>query len=1449
MQTVKKKRIKTAKKPKHHDIVDMTETKDETNTITNQQTFIEHTVASETHVQTIKTVPLENAPEYIESFLFEENTLPMETETGPKSIEILALFHASSTQTASVLEKETRINSKESPTQKCHVNISESTPLVVSEIEKTESVEPKKSIKIVTPIQVSSTLITSNAALSDIVVPFDNLNAFESETMPVQSIAESSSIPFESTTIYEQVASQKETILNKVYAPNLKQAHQSVSAQIPIEIQEIAAGESETAMLDKYEVIPQLATCSLISNTALNTEEIHSQNLSTKFYPETFIATEEATPKYVEQFPYYTQEICSSEIGNPLKLQSIFDKKQAHINFASLHAITTEQTNISESEIISSHEIPTDLMAIAKDTVDLHREIETGFSQTIDTVQPNEPIQYTMKRASISVEEMGGKLVETVNVLQSEKPLELMKPSVEQEAIPKYTPQEVFTISETLLQDSNSEFVAAKPNLAQATKSHELHKTAEQYGEVLIFEASNEYSQKPTDEAFIAKIDFELQKSLIQEANYMHDSEQAFETKLITNIPHYSHESKLNSPLVILDEQVHEMNADLSTEPTIKAEAVLKQEFYKTYQQQAEHIFDTASDYQSNEKILPFNAEINFELQKSSISQSVLAHDSEKVFETKLETNEPRYSFESNVKNPITISEAYAQERDIEFLTKPTPSISVTTKQELFKAPESSKNQLLETVDLYEFKDKKAETSAQVNFEWQKSMTSETVVTHDLEETFETKKQQIQPHYTLTPDIKSSISVCETQIIDSETSLGVKPSDSKHLHVIDSPKQFSYISTVSETLPYDTAELMPTSTEKSVLAKQQPFIHHEIAVELPTVSETLNQLETPKLDKEKMASLSFTHKNALKVTLKESSEALDDFKTIVQKEQYPNSCRETLPAQSIFVHETEILEHSSRFDGDSVNTATAIISTTKHETPHIDINWPMDTLQEFKCEAIVCDQELNQKFVESTAIQTFTVNTAETFEEFEKRPELQVKPKVLVNELRGLVTENIVSQEHADQSQFEMNKETVKGHFIDDIEEQHRCEQLQPSTFESTSSLQSFSGNNLAQSTKNVSHTLTTAKVEEVIASSYATIFEHEQINQQFGRITQDVSTVVGQSVQDVLLESEHRLTENVKDKQAYPIRSIEGLSSYVTNEIETMEREKTISAKDANELLKAKITTEQCLPIADNSINTVFADVEHGISEIQEQPLRMAISKIDKLFEQNVKDIFVHESTSDLIKIETKSSTAKQVIEYEKSVQIERMSVLEKEEQLEPTSSEEKKCETNLQETLKIATSEISQTIEQTNKQPAHKPNSKTAIEIASEIDQATTFESVYLQEQKDLNQSAQMISELPTHGVNVFEQVPLFKEIIFDEKRTNKLFAKPFEMTQEKTELNTANKDSIINTHVNIKTNEKADNFTNKKITKRKIESVQTVEITEGKCCKIVTDFQMISLQQMQI
>ncbi|XP_055315002.1 titin-like, partial [Sitodiplosis mosellana] len=1432
LQTVKKKKIKTDKKHKRHqiDIDHTSETLDETITkssIISEQSYIEHKVTSETHEQTIKSASLEVAPENTDTFVFDEKTLPMATDTGPKPIEILPIFHASNIQAASVIESETFIHLTDSPTQKCLVNISERTPLVISEIDETETVSTKEQEKTVPLHQLSSTLITSSAAISDQVIPSDNVNVFESKAMPATIVAESSRVLHESKTIFEQVATIKEDSLPNTYAPIPKQATKSISLQSSIEIQEVDAGESEKAILDKYEPAIQIATCSLISNTALSTQETLVENVSTKFYPETFIATEEAVPKYVEQIPYRTQEICTAEAENALDVQGMPTKKQAHLEFTNLQAIKIEQNDISESETVSTHTISADLLATAKDTFDLHKEMQTGFIQPIDSIVPREPMAFSTKRASLSVDEMDSKLVETVNVLHSEKPFDIIKPTMEQEASPSCVSQESVAVSETIVQESDSEFFPIALNLAKASKTHEVFKIAEQSDEQTLH-ATGDYHRKKVNETFNAQVNFELQKSVVREAIVTNDSEEAFETKLHTTLPHYSFDSKMNSPIVVSEVQTQEDSAQLSIEPTVQGEATTSQELYKTYEQQDEQVLDTTSEYRGDKKSVASNAQINFELQKSTIGKTVLAHDLEQIFDTKLKTNEPHYSFESNLKSPILVSENQIHESSIKFSTKPVVSTTAMTIQELCKAPESSENQTLESTNDFQRKDKLQESTAQINFELQTSMIRETIIAQESEKKFEKITHGIHPKYSLAPTINNSIVVSETQTIDSEKLLGTKPSETQqHLNIVDSPKHLSHVGSVSETILYDSPEIICTTLEQQVSAKEEHILHHEIKVEISTASETLDRLDQTKMRDEKKATASIMKKNALNVTVEESVESLDKLNVAVPKELVPNFKADMLPASSIVVDETKALEQTFSLDMDSLKTASAIVTTTLHNVAHIDENWPMEMLDDFKRSAIAAGQRPNQSIVESSAVETSTIISSDSLEEFEEKLEKPIQPKISLNEQNKLVIENIISQEMVEQSKFTLTQDVAQGHIVENVEEQRRCAYLQQNTFESTVPLQLKNVEQTVSITGNVSAALTTANVEEIQTISFGKTFEEMKPDQQHGKEVQETFNVIGQTVQNIPLESEENLTIDSKTKAEYPTKSIERMSFYATGAIELLEKEGEMVTKAQKISQVAKTTTEHSLAVASTSVDTALTNVHSQEATILEKPIRSAISTVERPFEGiNREDILIHEMLSDVTIEKARTSVAKPTLEYKKSLQIEGIGPFDKEGKLERKETEEKICDQKLEDHLKSAVFEIVQPVEDIGKQPNYVMQTVKANELASEMNQSITFESVYLQEHTHSNESAQVINKVPTHAVKVIEQIPLYKDTNFEENKTEKLLIKPLVATQETTELKSAHKETEINTIVDIKTNKKAGKITNKRGTKKTIRKTEPSE-----------------------
>lgn len=611
MQTVsKKKKTKTTKKHKRHQIDQKADTFDEqiTKTSVNEQSFIEHkttaTTTSETHEQITheQTVSLETAHEHAETFVFDQKTIPMETENSPKPIEILPLFHATNTQAVCIVENETQIHAQDSQKQKCSINISECNPIVVSEIEQIETIGPSEPNRVEASVHLPSTIITSLATINDQVIACDNFDTFEAKLLPDKVVAEPGSVPHLSKTIYEHVVQQKTDILPEMHAQDLKQAHEIFSPQIPIEIQEANFGETEINIMDKTNPTTQTAMCTIVSNTSLNMHETVAQSTSMKFYPETFIATEQATTKYVEQFGYQTQEICTSETEKMLDLPAIPGEKQAHVEFSKLQAITMEQTETIENETVSSYSYAADITATAKDTFDLHKEMQTSLVQAIDSVEPSESMTFSTKKASFLVEEMGSNVVETVNVFHSEKPLTIEKAIAEPEITPSYTTQEGFNVSEVFVQESDIDFSSVPQALATASETHELYKIIQQSDEQT-FDVIDEYRQKQIEQTFNAQINFELQKSTLNETVIAHemtekshdttiqgmqpkyyltddinksiivsemqiiDSEQTFETNQQQNQPKYDVIESVNKSIVVSETQINDSETSLDIHP------------------------------------------------------------------------------------------------------------------------------------------------------------------------------------------------------------------------------------------------------------------------------------------------------------------------------------------------------------------------------------------------------------------------------------------------------------------------------------------------------------------------------------------------------------------------------------------------------------------------------------------------------------------------------------------------------------------------------------------------------------------------------------------------------------------------------------------------------------------------------------------------------------------
>lgn len=1390
MQTAKKKKIKITKKQKHHQIQHTTETFDE-------QAFLEHKVASETHKQNIKTVSLGVAPEYIELFMSDEKSLPMETCIGPKPFEIQSLFHASNTKAVSITESGICIHLKDSPTQKCLVNITESTPIMVTEVDNTETVGTREPYNITPLHELSSTLVTRSASVSDQVIPCDNVNVFY------------------------------------ISVPNLKQATESIRAQSPIQI-DFDVGESRNNIHNKYEPKTRAALCRIISNTALNSQE----NSPVKFYPETFIATEEAVQKYDEKISYQTQEICTSEIGNAAEFQGIPKEKQARLEFNSLQAITMEQADINESDTQAS----VDLIATAKDTFDVHKETHTGFSQPIETVHSYQRMHFPTKQASSSVDEMDGKFIEVVNVSQSEEPLDVNEQPLEREPRSSYISRKCFSVSEILVQENDTELLIPSHVLAGTSKSQQVQNIIEKSSEHS-FDAISDHKRIEKGEALNVQNNFELQKSIIRETAVSYESEQAFDTKLQTNQPHYSLDSKLKDSLLISEVQLH--NVQLTTEPTIQAEAMQTKVLCRTYEQQDEQFFYGTHEYDSDAQ-MALSAHIDFELQKSTIGETVIAQDSEQVFETKMIAKQPHYKTERNLKHSIVISETQVQQNNAKFSPGIIEMAMATVVQEPHEAPDFSEDQMLETVNEYIKREKLYESSAHVDFELQKSMISETTLVQDTEKAFETSMREMKSQYKFTPNVSNAIVVSETQLIDSETLFDAKSRKVQHLTISDAPKQFSPVGCISESVLYDSTEAIPYILQE-FSAKKEPILHHEVTVDMPTVSECLDRLEVTKLDEKQTAASCMSKNKALNV-IEQSSESSEKFNVSVDERQFPKLKTDSFSVNALVVDDTKTSEHLTKLDTDLMKEATAVISRKHHNIPHIDEKFIME-IPANSIKTSATRHRLSHQFVQSSAVETSENITCDSFKELRESQPKPMKSKVLLNEQKGIVTEDIIPQENAIRNKFTLNQKTEQLKISRNFEQHKRCEKFQENTFENISSFQIVPNERVASIIKTISHALPTARIEEVQAILFSETFEDEKPSEQLGKIVHNQFNVVFQSLLNIPIECDGRLFTEPKTRGDFPKASIDGLSFYGTSEIALPEKEAEIIPEAYEESQLVKEATEHTLPVANVSFYTALADVKANNKKHEEIQMKNAVSKFESLLEGiNIENMLVHEMSSDVVNEEPKTKKAKSVLECKESEQVENIPTLDKKKNFERTITEQKECDQKFERHLKSAVSEIIKPIEQTSKQAVHESQIIKSKEVSSKINEGFTLESVYLKEEADLYSSAQIIiDKMPANSINVNDQIPLYKETKFDDEKMDKKLTKLLVKTQQTSEINIATKQNEINTHVNIKTNKKADKNTNMKITKKLVERTYSDHI--GGKWKICIKISIFPLQEPRI
>lgn len=1296
--TIKKKKIKITKKHKRqneqlieHEI-DTTSTATTAKTSTtsetistsiankaSEQTIIEHKRANE-FVEQIKEMPLDVAPEHIEIVTFEEKAQSIDTEQIPKSIEILPIYHATNIKQVDASENEIQLHSTnvQTQTQICSIKLNECIPLYITDTNQTESTEIRQMHEMPKPNVVSSTFIVNASMVGSEIIPMDNLNSFEIVAQSEQKTAESSCVPFESKMVSESFVNMKEDILLTDQMQMAKIANESYDTQHQINVENINVCESIVNLNDIYEPKIVSAECEIMSSASLNVQETISQNTPIKFYPETFIAIEEASPKYVEQSPYQTEIVCTVEAEDSLNVNKIPDVKQANVDFSKRQAYSVEQIDTKDSEIPSDYSIPLSLRAIAKDSLTFHTELHSNVSQALDTSAPTQPLEYKMQNAVLSIEDFESNVTESINVFQSEESFDIKQSSIKQEANIELSMHETLSVTEIQANEHDIDLVIEPTHFVKANKSEEPHKINDSSYE-LLFDTIDVYEKKSKDE-------------------------------------------------------------------------------------------------------LVRKAQIDFELQKSTIDEITLTHESEQTFDKKPEGHTPKYIIDTTVNSPIVIHDAYIEESDTKFIEKPLVSAKAQKMHEPYHTFDSNNEQLFDTTDEYFVQSRAQQTKAHLTMESQKSMITEIMQAHESESAFQTKSHVILPLYTLNLDANNSINVSEAEINVSENALEPFEKNEKYLLISETPQSLMRLGTVSETIPCDSTEFLESNLDKGVKANYKSEVVHEISIDMHNIAESLDQLIEGSKTQGKIAIPNINLLNALQVSIDNATDTYDETESKIQAERFAKINKNVPTTHSIEINEVKPLESSTEMHDQKMPTESfaSVIPNSYNEANTSEV-WPLENTQNFYETPVITDHITKQNFIEKTALQISNEMASDALNDFTPAVVKEVDSKCSIVEMKGLTQETVLVHEQTESSSIQsFDSMFIKTASKMDIDVQHRCEQFESNTFETSVKLETPTIQKLT-STSELAEMLTLPNISEIQVNQSEGIVEDFASERRHANYNQEAFNVIGQSIEHIMLDSECELRTEPNERMKQPNMKVVEMISYNTNVENILEKENQNIEQSFVETGETKETQSHFFGVADVMENTTLFGVRPELITVANR--RYAENKYESCLESIVSGETV---AQEMVKFDQnpkmQSHTATETFDHNKMISVESIEILEKEKPFVEPKIIGKQCDQTIENYLRAPITEMLQPLEHTKPQPIVKNElNVTANQISEQIDQNITYETVSLVDESISERFAKQTTDKTVNAIEMMEQYPLQKETILQEKKTNKLLTKTDTKTQE--------------------------------------------------------------------
>lgn len=812
------------------------------------------------------------------------------------------------------------------------------------------------------------------------------------------------------------------------------------------------------------------------------------------------------------------------------------------------------------------------------------------------------------------------------------------------------------------------------------------------------------------------------------------------------------------------------------------------------------------------------SATVSFEEVNTNVTEITNTFQSEKPLKEIKPVTEKPTNVDILLNESYVVSQAQIQESDRKFVVEPLSTMQAAQSVEPHMALAHQHQQLLDTIADGHRKEIEQQHTAKIEFEVQKTAVGHSVLVHDSEQVFETYSPSKQPHYTRDTNVNSSITVVSPNIIDSAKPFYPLEEDKHTIPVVDIPQNTMHLGTVQETISYDSAENIRDFDAKGVVAKREPTLSHEMTVEVCTPSENIDDFKQQHLDEAKQALPNITAQSAIEVSTGVAEETLEKLETKMDKGKIANVKSDIFYDNSINTYEVETMESAAKFDTEtSLKEATATTSNIKHNEKSVAQVLPLETTENLPQPSNLAKRMKNVEIIESSAIMVSTNTASYGLEDLQAAIPKLAEAKCNINELIPIQAQNVIPNESVDQNVITITGEMATAETKTFITAFNTAEHTELHPVENSETFNIKSATESVTGYTKIADTLTTATTNEILTNVFEKELLPEEPKQYKGKIQQDVLTIADQ-IECVPLEDVQSIQTELKMRSEQTKPSFTEAHSYLITEEKLLEKETELRSDETAQSQTVKITTDRGLNVANISEQMPLSSTEerYEIATMGEQ--RAPATDYNTLLGSAVtEEVFTHEYPKNVTESEKKLSRAKRTLDQRKSVRVETIEILEKEDDLDSSKVAPKVCTQVFEEHMKAAISQEIQTNEQLNLQSDVRLEMHTAKQLIEISHQSQTFETVSMKNETDHTETAQTVSERPLQALQIKESTTLLKEDTTDETDFDKQLITPKTKTQEYEELNVATKTEV---QTNIESSKKTQKTTNQK--EQKIEDV---------------------------